>query len=94
VICLRLRWSGAQELAGSRFLAGDAPTIADVACCGYLFFLGEGLDIATSDGVAWAEAAGLVPARWPRVHDWLGRIAELPGFRTPQRLFAGHEAVY
>lgn len=94
MICLRLRWSGAQELAGSRFLAGGAPTIADVACCGYLFVLGEGLDIATPDGVAWAEAAGLVPARWPRVHDWLGRIAELPGFRTPQRLFAGHEAVY
>ena len=79
------------EFAQRPFLAGAHPTIADVACCGYLFFTGEGLE---DDGVAWADAAGIDLTRWPRVHDWLGRMAELPGFGTPLQLFAGHEAIY
>jgi glutathione S-transferase len=83
-----------QELAGRPFLACGVPTIADVACCGYLFFLGEGFDVATPDGIAWADAAGIDLARWPRVHEWLGRMADLPGFQTPQQLFAGHEPLY
>ena len=81
------------QFATAPFLAGGAPTMADVACCGYLFFTGEGLD-GEGDGIAWAAAAGIDLSRWPRVRGWLGRMAELPGFRTPQQLFAGHEAVY
>ena len=83
-----------QAVASSPFLAGEAATIADVACCGYLFFLAEGKDIATPGSVAWADAAGLDLARWPGVQAWLARMAALPGFQTPQRLFAGHDAKY
>lgn len=79
------------QFALTPFLAGSEPTIADVACCGYLFFTGEGLD---GNGAAWADAAGIDLIRWPRVHDWLGRMAELPGFQVPQRLFAGYEPIY
>jgi glutathione S-transferase len=82
------------EFLGKPFLAGDHATIADVACCGYLFFTGEGPDGQSDGGAAWADAAGIDLNRWPRVHDWLGRMAELPGFETPQRLFAGYEAIY
>jgi glutathione S-transferase len=82
-----------QHLASSPFLVGNEATIADVACCGYLFFTGEGID-GQSDGVAWADAAGIDFRHWPNVHDWLGRMAELRGFQTPQKLFAGHEAAY
>lgn len=81
------------QLAAAPFLVGNDPTIADVACCGYLFFTGEGIDGGAA-GIAWADAAGMDLTRWPRVHDWLGRIAELPGFQAPQQLFAGHEAMW
>jgi glutathione S-transferase len=73
-----------QQLATSSFLVGEAPTIADIACCGYLYFTGE----------AWADDADIDLAQWPRVHDWLGRIAELPDFHTPDAMFGGHEACY
>ncbi len=79
------------QFAATPFLAGGDPTIADVACCGYLFFLDEGRD---GDGIAWAREAGIELHRWPRVQAWLGRMAGLPGFRTPQHLFAGHQAIY
>ena len=81
------------QFAATPFLAGDVPTIADVACCGYLFFTGEGVD-GEGDGIAWADGAGIDLTRWPRVHDWLCRVVELPGFQGPQQLFAGHEAIY
>ena len=74
------------EFARTPFLAGDHATVADVACCGYLFFLDEGRD----RGNAWADAAGLDLARWPRVAGWRARMAALPGFLPPQQLFGGH----
>ena len=73
-----------QQLEASPYLVGTAATIADIACCGYLYFTGE----------AWANDAGIDLTQWPRVHDWLGRIAELPDFRTPEAMFGGHEACY
>lgn len=53
-----------QEFVAKPFLAGDRATIADVACCGYLFFIDEGKDDEAS-GVAWADAAGIDLTRWP-----------------------------
>jgi glutathione S-transferase len=58
-------------LGESPFLAGDAPTIADVSCCGYLF---------------WADQAGVDLGTWPRVQGWLTRIRALPGWRAPYEL--------
>lgn len=79
-----------QAFAATPFLAGEQPTMADVACCGYLFFLEEGRD-GQGDGVHWARIAGIDLARWPRVREWRERMAALPGFATPQALFAGHD---
>ncbi|HJT97423.1 MAG TPA: glutathione S-transferase family protein [Rhodanobacteraceae bacterium] len=56
----------------SAFLAGDAPTIADVSCCGYLF---------------WADQAEVDLARWPGVTGWLSRIRSLPRWQAPYDLF-------
>jgi glutathione S-transferase len=78
-----------QQLATSPFLTGDRVTIADVACCGYLFFTNEIIN-----GESWAHTAGIDLARWPHVHDWLGRMTELPGFHSPQALFGGHQERY
>ncbi len=58
-------------LHNRRFLVGESPTIADLSCCGYLF---------------WADEARLDLARWPAVARWLGRIAELPRWRSPRDL--------
>jgi glutathione S-transferase len=79
------------ELTSQPYLASRYPTIADVACCGYLYFIDEGRDGETA-GVAWADAAGIDLTRWPRVRAWLQRMAGLRGFQAPQRLSAGHEA--
>ena len=55
--------------ADHKFLLGDIPTVADIACCGYLF---------------WPEQAGLDLARWPHVQRWLGDIRALPGWQQPE----------
>lgn len=76
------------QLEQTAWLAGDAPTLADVACSGYLFFAVE----------PWAEAAGFPmrawAGRWPAVQGWLDRLLALPGARTPQDLFAGYPLAY
>ncbi len=53
------------------FLVGDAPTIADVSCCAYLFWTGD---------------AGVDMAPWPAIVAWLERIRSLPGWRAPYDL--------
>jgi glutathione S-transferase len=55
----------------SEWLAGDRPTIADIAACAYAF---------------WLDEAGLDPARWPAIGAWLRRIEKLPGFARPETL--------
>jgi glutathione S-transferase len=60
-----------REVAQSRFVAGDALSIADLSCCGYLF---------------WAHEAGLDLARYPAVARWLGEIAAQDGWRAPEDL--------
>ena len=65
-----------QHLQGSAFAIGDRPTIADFSIMAYLSFPKEetGYDFAISH---------------PAVHAWLGRIANLPGWRSPYDLLPG-----
>jgi glutathione S-transferase len=58
-------------LGESEWLAGDRPTIADIATCAYAF---------------WLDEAGFDPARWPAIGAWLRRIGKLPGFAQPDAL--------
>ncbi|HVT32632.1 MAG TPA: glutathione S-transferase family protein [Rhodanobacteraceae bacterium] len=60
-----------RALGKNTFLAGDAPTIADMSCCGYLF---------------WADQAEVDLTRWPAVVAWLERIRSLPRFKAPYDL--------
>ncbi|WP_408997808.1 glutathione S-transferase C-terminal domain-containing protein [Varunaivibrio sulfuroxidans] len=57
-----------EEFAEAPFLTGPIPTIADIACCAYLY---------------WLDEAGLRISDWPGVEKWLGRIAQLPGWFHP-----------
>jgi len=59
------------HLDGLRFLVGDAPTIADVACCGFMF---------------WAHEADVDLDRWPAIEAWLLRIRALRGWGAPHDL--------
>lgn len=59
------------EFSQRKFLLGDIPTVADVACCGYLF---------------WLDQARLDLANWPHVQRWLGDISALPGWKHPYDL--------
>jgi glutathione S-transferase len=65
-----------QHLQGVTFVVGDRPTIADFSLMAYLSFPVDetGYDFAISH---------------PAVHAWLGRIALLPGWRSPYALLPG-----
>jgi glutathione S-transferase len=65
------------HLAGRRWIVGDAPTIADLSCCGYLFY---------------PEPFGFSRADWPNIDAWLDRIAGLPGWKPPYELMPGSPA--
>lgn len=56
------------QLGRSPFLAGEEVTIADTACCGYLYY---------------PEPFGFDRSEWPAIGAWLDRIAALPGWRHP-----------
>lgn len=60
-----------RHLHARDFIVGPYPTIADVSCCGYLFWLDQG---------------GVDPAPWPAIGAWLGRIRSLPGWQAPYDL--------
>jgi len=64
-------------LKGRDWLVGDAITIADIACCGYLFY---------------TEPFGFARADWPHIDAWLTRIAETPGWKHPYDLMPGSPA--
>ena len=66
-----------KRLGGSRFMLGDAPTIADISLCAYLYYPAEefGFDI----GVAH-----------PNIAAWLDRIKALPGWAHPYDLMPGY----
>lgn len=55
-------------LSDSRFLVGAAPSVADISCSAYLF---------------WLSQADLSEAEYPNVQRWLGEIRALPNWRHP-----------
>jgi glutathione S-transferase len=59
------------HLAGRDWVAGDSLTVADLSCCGYLFY---------------DEPFGFVRADWPNIDAWLTRISETPGWKHPYDL--------
>ncbi|SMX32148.1 glutathione S-transferase family protein [Actibacterium lipolyticum] len=65
------------ELADKDWLVGDAPTIADFACCGYLYY---------------PEPFGFDRKDYPNIDAWLDRIAALPGWKPPYDLMPGSPA--
>lgn len=58
---------GAQDFVATP----DRATIADISCCGYLF---------------WLDELGIEPGALPNVEAWLGRIKSLPGWKAPYDL--------
>jgi len=65
------------ELDGKTWLVGDQPTIADFACCGYLYY---------------PEPFGFERADYPHIDVWLDRVAALPGWKSPYDLMPGSPA--
>ena len=65
------------HLGGRDWIADDGPTVADFACCSYLFY---------------SEPFGFARADWPHIDRWLGRIADLPGWKHPYDLMPGNPA--
>jgi glutathione S-transferase len=64
------------EVARRPFIAGDAPTIADLSLTGYLSFPKH-------------EAGYDLDATHPAIAGWLGRIRALPGWAAPYDLLPG-----
>ncbi|MGR3796139.1 glutathione S-transferase family protein [Vannielia sp. SX4] len=65
------------HLTGRDWVAGEALTIADLACCGYLFY---------------PEPFGFTRADFPAIDAWLTRISEQPGWKHPYDLMPGSPA--
>lgn len=65
------------ELTQRTWLVGDTLTIADIACCGYLFY---------------PEPFGFERADWPAIDAWLTRISQTPGWKSPYDLMPGSPA--
>ena len=62
------------HLRGNEWLALRRPTVADLSCCGYLFY---------------EEPFGFDRAEHPGIDAWLSRIQALPGWRHPYDLMPG-----
>jgi glutathione S-transferase len=65
-----------KHLAGSKFIVGDQPTIADFSLAGYMFYPPE------ESGYDW-------PATNPNLAAWIGRLRALPGWKGPYELMPG-----
>lgn len=63
------------HLSTHDWVADSAPTISDLACCGYLFY---------------PEPFGFDRRDWPHIDRWLGAIAALPGWKHPYDLMPGN----
>ena len=64
-------------LAGRSWLVGDRITLADIACCGYLFYP-EPFTFDRKD--------------YPNIDAWLDRVAAQPGWKHPYDLMPGSPA--
>jgi glutathione S-transferase len=65
-----------KHLAGSKFMVGDTPTIADFSVAGYVFYPVE------EHGYDWAKSH-------PNIHAWTERVRALPGWKDPYDLMPG-----
>ena len=63
------------HLTGRHWVADDTFTIADAACCSYLFY---------------PEPFGFDRSEWPNIDRWLDGIAALPGWKHPYDLMPGN----
>ncbi|QYK42887.1 MAG: glutathione S-transferase family protein [Paracoccaceae bacterium] len=63
------------HLAARPWVAAAEVTIADLSCCGYLYY---------------PEPFGFDRADWPHIDRWLDRIAALPGWKHPYELMPGN----
>lgn len=59
------------HLAARDWIVGNRATIADLSCCGYLYY---------------PEPYGFDRKDWPQIDAWLTRIAALPGWAHPYDL--------
>jgi glutathione S-transferase len=59
------------HLSTRDWIVGNAPTIADLSCCGYLYY---------------PEPYGFDRKDWPHMDAWLTRISALPGWKHPYDL--------
>lgn len=64
------------HLAGSIFIVGDKPTVADFSIAGYIYYPAE------EHGYNWAKSH-------PNLHAWAERIRGLPGWKDPYELMPG-----
>jgi len=63
------------HIEGRDWIVGNGPTIADLSCCGYLYY---------------PEPFGFARADWPNIDRWLDGIAALPGWKHPYDLMPGN----
>ncbi len=63
------------HLTAQKWIVGDGLTIADLSCCGYLYY---------------PEPYGFDRADWPHISAWLDRIAATPGWKHPYELMPGN----
>ncbi len=63
------------HLDGRNWIVGTGPTIADISCCGYLYY---------------PEPFGFDRKAWPNIDRWLDAIAALPGWKHPYDLMPGN----
>lgn len=63
------------HLAGRAWIAGQAMTIADLSCAGYLYY---------------PEPFGFDRRDWPHIDAWLDRIAAVPGWKHPYEMMPGN----
>ncbi len=66
-----------RALTGRDYLVGGRLTLADLACCGYLYY---------------PEPFGFERSEWPNIDAWLTRISETPGWKHPYDLMPGSPA--
>ncbi len=66
-----------KRLAGRDWIVGDAMRVADISCCGYLFY---------------PEPFGFTRGDWAHIDAWLERIEATPGWKHPYDLMPGSPA--